>query len=90
MPPASLLDMGLLDQLVSILHAPHAAFHEHVTRTLLLLTDGNQRAQSECRRPELNLRTVLEQRITELQGKSEYLVRFLHLLKFDFVCQNHK
>jgi len=66
--------MGLLEQLIGMLHQPHSTCHEHLMRTLLLLCEDNNQSQAECQRPELGLSQLLKQRLVLLDGKDEYQV----------------
>ena len=68
------INLGLLDQLVGLLHGPHSGYHEHLMRALLVLCDGNEKAQCECRRQELGLCELLIQRQKLLHGQDEYQV----------------
>lgn len=66
-----LCDMGMVEQLIALLHTPHNNIHEHLTCALLNLTQGHQRAQEECRRPELRFRELLKNKMPLLKGKEE-------------------
>lgn len=77
----TLVQMGLLEQLIGMLHQPHSACHEHLMRTLLLLCEGNIQSQAECQRPELGLCQLLKQRLELLDGKEEYQEEYDHATK---------
>ena len=67
--------MGAVEQLASLLQAPHAPHHEHIMKALnSLVSDQNAHALSECRRPELELEATLKERVKLLTGKPEFEV----------------
>lgn len=66
--------MGMVEQLVGLLNEGHSQVHEHLMGALLNLVTDHQRALEESRRPELQLKVVLKQRVQELEGKEEFLV----------------
>ena len=72
--------MGVVEQLVALLHSTHAAHHEHIMAALVSLADNNPAAQHECQRPELQLQTLLRERLKLLAGKEEFLVSSQYLL----------
>ena len=72
----ALCQMGVVDQVTHTLLRPHQAYHEHLMRALLaLITRCPAAAIAECRRPELTLRDLLEQRMRELEGREEFKVK---------------
>ena len=76
-PSEMLTDVGIVDQLVWLLHGPHAAHHEHVMSALVNLATDNAAVQQDCRRPELQLQTLLKTRLETLAGKEEFMVCWL-------------
>jgi hypothetical protein len=69
-----LCDMGLVDQLVSLLSRPHSPAHEQFVRALLVLVTNHSRALAECRRPELSLKELLEEKFADLYNQETHLV----------------
>jgi hypothetical protein len=67
----TLVKMGMVDQLVSLLHGPHESFHEHVLNALVVLVSDNPRAVQECHRPELRLEEVVNDKILELGKQND-------------------
>lgn len=65
--------MGMVQQLVALLHAPHEPFHEHVLGALLSLVSGHGAALRESRAAELRLRETLLERIGLLEGSEQHL-----------------
>ncbi|KAF7221197.1 hsp70-binding protein 1 [Nothobranchius furzeri] len=63
--------MGMVQQLVSVLRSPHSSFHEHVLGALCCLVQDFPQGLKECRNPTLALEELLKQRAEELQGKEE-------------------
>lgn len=68
----TVLSMGMVEQLVSILRTPHSSFHEHVLGALCCLVEKSPKGLRDCRNPNLGLEELLKQRASELQGKGEY------------------
>ena len=69
-----LCTMGLVEQIVGLLHREHGPFHEHLVRALCNIVTDCDKARTECLRPELQLRQLLQQRHHLLKGKSEFQV----------------
>jgi len=69
-----LCDMGAMEQLIGLLTMEHRAFHEQLIIALYHLVTENNRAQAECRRPELALKSLLRDRKRSLDGKEEFQV----------------
>ncbi|XP_014894750.1 hsp70-binding protein 1 [Poecilia latipinna] len=67
----TVVSMGMVQQLVSVLRSPHSPFHEHVLGALCCLVEGFQQGLEDCRNPALGLEEFLKQRTKELQGKEE-------------------
>lgn len=67
-----LCTMGLVEQIVGLLHREHALYHEHLMRALCNIVTDCDKARAECLRPELQLRQLLQQRQHLLKGKSEF------------------
>ena len=70
--------MGLVDQLVGLLSQPHSAAHEQFVRALLVLVTDHSKALGECRRPEFQLKELLEEKLAELRDQESHLVRYLY------------
>ncbi|XP_064600577.1 hsp70-binding protein 1-like [Liolophura sinensis] len=68
----TLCDIGMVDQLVGLLGQPHTACHEHMMSALLALVTDHERAQQEAQRPQLQLCSLLQNRMHTLQGKEEF------------------
>lgn len=66
--------MGLVDQLVSLLSRPHSPAHEQFVRALLVLVTDHSRALAECRRAELSLKELLNEKLAELRDQEAHLV----------------
>ncbi|KAJ8251049.1 hypothetical protein GJAV_G00216670 [Gymnothorax javanicus] len=67
----SVLSMGMVQQLVSVLRSPHSSFHEHVLGALCCLVDDCAQGLKDCRCPELGLEELLSHKTQELQGREE-------------------
>ncbi|XP_041831390.1 hsp70-binding protein 1 [Melanotaenia boesemani] len=67
----TLVSMGMVQQLVSVLRAPHSPFHEHVLGALCCLVEDFPQGLKDCRNPSLGLEELLKQRAKDLQGKDE-------------------
>uniref|UniRef100_A0A1A7WC75 Hsp70-binding protein 1 n=1 Tax=Iconisemion striatum TaxID=60296 RepID=A0A1A7WC75_9TELE len=63
--------MGMVQQLVSVLRSPHSSFHEHVLGALCCLVEDFPQGLKECRNPTLALEELIKQRAKDLQGKEE-------------------
>lgn len=72
--------MGIVEQLLSHLMQDHQQEHEHIMAALLCLVRDHLPTQAQCRRPELNLKGVLQQRIKAVDGKDEHRVISLYVL----------
>ncbi|KAH3884552.1 hsp70-binding protein 1-like isoform X2 [Dreissena polymorpha] len=84
-----LCDMGMIDQLVGHLSEEHSLFHEHVLSAILTVIRNHPRSLRECQKAELNLVTLLEQKLRDLKGIEEfqeeyqYVQELLPLVKCD-------
>ncbi|XP_023121190.1 hsp70-binding protein 1 [Amphiprion ocellaris] len=67
----TVVSMGMVQQLVSVLRTPHSPFHEHVLGALCCLVEDFPQGLKDCRNPGLGLEELLRQRANELQGKDE-------------------
>ncbi|XP_038553384.1 hsp70-binding protein 1 [Micropterus salmoides] len=67
----TVVSMGMVQQLVSVLCTPHSPFHEHVLGALCCLVEDCPQGLRDCRNPTLGLEEFLRQRSRELQGKEE-------------------
>ncbi|PVD33759.1 hypothetical protein C0Q70_05019 [Pomacea canaliculata] len=72
----TLCAMGIVEQLLSHLMQDHQQEHEHIMAALLCLVRDHLPTQAQCRRPELNLKGVLQQRIKAVDGKDEHREEF--------------
>ena len=75
--------MGMIEQLVALLHSDHSPFHEHVLSQAIAYKSIHihPRAQAECLRPELHLKALLDQREQLITGKAEYQVLTCNYLR---------
>lgn len=69
----TVLSMGMVQQLVSVLRSPHSSVHEHVLGVLCCLVEESPRGVSDCKDPSLGLEELLNQRLQDLKGKEESL-----------------
>ncbi|XP_023254608.1 hsp70-binding protein 1 [Seriola lalandi dorsalis] len=67
----TVVSMGMVQQLVSVLRTPHSPFHEHVLGALCCLVEDCPHGLKDCMNPALGLEELLKQRARELQGKEE-------------------
>lgn len=67
----TVVSMGMIQQLVSVLRTPHSPFHEHVLGALCCLVEDFPPGLKDCRNPALGLEELLRQRVKELKGKDE-------------------
>ncbi|MBN3300543.1 HPBP1 protein, partial [Amia calva] len=67
----TLVSMGMVQQLVSLLRPPRCPFHEHVLGALCCLVNGFPRGMAACRDPALHLEELLNDRARQLKGKEE-------------------
>ncbi|KAM9434270.1 hsp70-binding protein 1 [Clarias gariepinus] len=67
----TVLSMGMVQQLVAVLRSPHSSVHEHVLGVLCCLVGDSERGVCDCREPSLGLEDLLNQRISDLQGREE-------------------
>ncbi|NP_001121272.1 HSPA (heat shock 70kDa) binding protein, cytoplasmic cochaperone 1 L homeolog [Xenopus laevis] len=68
----TLCSMGMVQQLVSLLHTDHSPFHEHVLGALCSFVTDFPQAVSECRVPELAFEDLLKERCQLLEKKEEF------------------
>ncbi|XP_071957144.1 hsp70-binding protein 1-like [Antedon mediterranea] len=64
--------MGMVDQLVSMLQTDHDNTHEYVMLSLLTLVQDHTAAQSDAKNPCLHLHKLLKDRQEMLKGKEEF------------------
>ncbi|CAL4119512.1 unnamed protein product, partial [Meganyctiphanes norvegica] len=84
----TVVSMGYIEQLLGILNCDSSdgITREHCTSALLHLASSNQSALSECRRPELHMRSTLTARaavietMDECKEEHEYITELLKLL----------
>ncbi|XP_035037613.1 hsp70-binding protein 1 [Hippoglossus stenolepis] len=67
----TVVSMGIVQQLVSVLRTPHSSVHEHVLGALCCLVEDCPQGLKDCRNPTLALEELLKQRTKELGGKEE-------------------
>ncbi|XP_061555916.1 hsp70-binding protein 1 isoform X1 [Phycodurus eques] len=67
----TVVSMGMVQQLVSVLRCPHSPFHEHVLGVLCCLVEDCVKGLKDCRDPSLGLEELLRLRARELQGQEE-------------------
>ena len=79
--------MGMVEQLMSLLHCEHAPYHEHVMRIIVNLAREHAPSLAECRRPELSFNEFLLQHVIDLRDKPEFQVRFVNeLSNLAYMC----
>jgi len=71
-------DIGMVDELVSLLHQEHTSSHEHYMGALLFLVEDHPSNQEECRRPELKLHELLKSRAKLIKDKEEFQEELEH------------
>ncbi|XP_042574248.1 hsp70-binding protein 1 [Cyprinus carpio] len=69
----TVLSMGMVQQLVSVLRSPHSSVHEHVLGALCCLVEDSPRGVNDCRDASLGLEELLNQRVQDLKGREESL-----------------
>ncbi|NP_001133419.1 hsp70-binding protein 1 isoform X3 [Salmo salar] len=67
----TVLSMGMVQQLVSVLRMPRSSFHEHVLGALCCLVEESPLGLRDCQSPTLGLEEMLNQRAEDLQGREE-------------------
>ncbi|XP_076304314.1 hsp70-binding protein 1 [Tachypleus tridentatus] len=67
-----LFKMGFVEQLAALLQTEHNRSHEYLMSAVLALVSDHPQAQEECHRPELGLKSILENRLKLLEGKEEF------------------
>ncbi|CAB1350072.1 unnamed protein product, partial [Coregonus sp. 'balchen'] len=67
----TVLSMGMVQQLVSVLRTPHSSFHEHVLGALCCLVEESPLGLRDCQSLTLGLEEMLNQRAKDLQGREE-------------------
>ncbi|KAG7270694.1 hypothetical protein CRUP_005361, partial [Coryphaenoides rupestris] len=72
---ATVLSMGMAEQLVAVLRSPHSSFHEHVLGALCCLVEDCPQGLKDCRCSSLGLEELLKHRARDLQGREECRVR---------------
>ncbi|XP_037111561.1 hsp70-binding protein 1 [Syngnathus acus] len=84
----AVVSMGMVQQLVSVLRAPHSPFHEHVLGALCCLVEDCVEGLKDCKDPSLGLEELLRLRTKELRGKEESLeeLEFCERLKTACFC----
>ena len=73
-------DMGLVVQLAAILHQQLEGYHEHVISALASLITRSPTAREEARAENLNLETLLRERL-EAAGEKEELAEYIEHCK---------
>ncbi|UYV80247.1 HSPBP1 [Cordylochernes scorpioides] len=68
----TLYRMGLVEQLAALLRSDHDLSHEHLLSLLLAMARDHAPSRQACQRPELQLSSLLRERLTSLGGKEEY------------------
>ncbi|XP_057716551.1 hsp70-binding protein 1 [Corythoichthys intestinalis] len=67
----TVVSMGMVQQLVSVLRSAHSPVHEHVLGALCSLVKDCEKGLKDCRDPSLGLEELLRLRARELRGKEE-------------------
>lgn len=83
-----LCDVGMIDQLVGHLSEEHTSFHEHLLSALLTIVRDHPRSVQECLRPELNLASLLEQKIEDLEGHPQFQEEFEYAKELSELLKN--
>ncbi|CAH2319194.1 hsp70-binding 1 [Pelobates cultripes] len=68
----TLWSMGMIQQLISLLHTEHSPFHEHVLSALCSLVTDFPRGVTECRIPDLAFEDFLKERCQLIQKQEEF------------------
>ncbi|XP_019373012.1 PREDICTED: hsp70-binding protein 1 [Gavialis gangeticus] len=68
----TLCSMGMVQQLVALIHSEHSSFHEHVLGALCSLVTDFPQGVRECREPQLGLEELLRARCQLLQDQEEF------------------
>ena len=80
--------MGMIEQLISLLHSDHTTFHEHLMSGLVTIVNDHARSIEACQQPELQFEQLLRRRLDEIGEKEEFLVRLeIAVLQ---LFQNHR
>ncbi|XP_059158179.1 hsp70-binding protein 1-like [Physella acuta] len=66
----SLVEAGVIEQLVSLLKEEHDSSHEHILSTMLTIVADHATAQKKCR--GLDIPTLLCQKIRSLDGQDQF------------------
>ena len=74
------MDMGIVEQLVCLLHEPHEIFHEYILDALVILADSQPKVVQECQRSDLHLEKVLHDK---MQDKDAFEVHILYIICID-------
>eukprot|EP00918_Siedleckia_nematoides_P081928 GHVU01179617.1.p1 GENE.GHVU01179617.1~~GHVU01179617.1.p1 ORF type:complete len:324 (-),score=38.64 GHVU01179617.1:112-1083(-) len=67
-----LVKMGFVTQLSAMLRSPHDSFQEYLLGALLTVVEDHQLGLEECRKPELGLEGLLNERKQLVAGKEEF------------------
>jgi len=67
-----LCNLGMVEQLVGLLHSEHSKTHEILMMSLLMLVKDNPKAIQECKREELQIKNLISNKLRFLQGKEEF------------------
>uniref|UniRef100_A0A3Q2R1M4 Hsp70-binding protein 1 n=1 Tax=Fundulus heteroclitus TaxID=8078 RepID=A0A3Q2R1M4_FUNHE len=86
----TVVSMGMVQQLVSVLRTPHSPFHEHVLGALCCLVEDFPQGLEDCRNPALGLEELLKQRTKELHGKEECQEQLDFCERLRLLCFNRQ
>ncbi|PIK53779.1 hypothetical protein BSL78_09369 [Apostichopus japonicus] len=84
--------IGMVQQLTGLLNTEHNAAHEHIAAALLCLVTEHPAAIADCRLPRLNLKKLLENRMTLIKDREEFQEEHQYcqdLLTMVFMSGNH-
>ncbi|PIK41707.1 hypothetical protein BSL78_21452 [Apostichopus japonicus] len=84
--------IGMVQQLTGLLNTEHNPAHEHIAAALLCLVTEHPAAIADCRLPRLNLKKLLENRMTLIKDKEEFQEENQYcqdLLTMVFTSSNH-
>lgn len=82
----TLCNMGMIEQLIALLHGEHSSFHEYLMAALVNIVEDNPRSAQACTQPELQLAKLLQERIHHISGKEEFEEEKQHAERLMYLC----
>lgn len=64
--------MGFIEQIIGLLHSEHDESHEHLISALLCMVKGHAESRLECRRNELGLESLLNERTALIKNQESF------------------